>query len=143
MVLQKVSSFNILFILSIDVILTNIYIYIYIYSFNTEPAAKKAEDGVVKNLEILEYKIYTLLRCNLELIHTRFVSFRNKQSPKVAAVQSNMNIHSPATKVEKYVENKVFLSCHLCLNAQTQEQHTEPDVSYTIIAVPQKNHFFQ
>ena len=92
----------------------------------------------MENLDILEKKVYDLLCSSLELIHTRFVAFRNKQSPKVAAVQSNMNIHTTKSQNEKYVENQGFLSCHLCLNAQTQEQHTEPDASYTIIAVPPK-----
>ena len=92
----------------------------------------------MENIDILEKKVYDLLCCSLELIHKRFIAFRNKQSPKVAAVQSNMNIHTTKSKNEKYVENQGFLSCHLCLNAQTQEQHTEPDASYKIIAVPPK-----
>ena len=87
---------------------------------------------------MLENKVYSLILCSLELIHTRFVAFRNKQSPKVSAVQRNLNIHSHTNKVIKEVENKGFLSFHLCLNAQTQEQHTELDASYTIIALPKK-----
>ena len=79
-----------------------------------------------------------MLHCSLNLIHTRFIAFYNKYSPKVAAVQSNMNIHAPATDKEREVEKRGYLNCHLCLNAQTQEQHTEPDASYTIIAVPKK-----
>ena len=90
------------------------------------------------NLEVLEQKVYSILHCSLNLIHTRFIAFRNKHSPKVAVVQSNMNIHEPATKEEREVERMGYLSCHLCLNAQTEEQHTEPDASYTIIAVPKK-----
>ena len=107
-------------------------------SCNIEPSAKKAANDDTDKLELLEKKVYSLIHCSLELIHTRFVAFRNKQSPKVSAVQSNMNIHSHTTNIVKEVENKGFLSCHLCLNAQTQEQHTEPDASYTIIAVPKK-----
>ena len=82
-----------------------------------------------------------MLHYSLDLIHTRFIAFRNKHSPKVAAVQSNMNIHKPTTDEQRAVEKRGYLSCHLCLNAQTQEQHTEPDASYTIIAVPKKIDF--
>ena len=74
----------------------------------------------------------------MESIHTRFVAFRNKQSPKVSTVQCSMNKHAPGTKKEREVEKRGFLSCHLCLNVETQEQHTEPDASYTIIAVLNK-----
>ena len=91
-------------------------------SCNIEPSAKKAANDDTDKLELLEKKVYSLIHCSLELIHTRFVAFRNKQSPKVSAVQSNMNIHSHTTNIVKEVENKGFLSCHLCLNAQTQEQ---------------------
>ena len=82
--------------------------------------------------------MYSLIHCSLELTHNHFVAFRNKQSLKVSAVQSNMNIHSHTNKVVREVENKDFLGCHLCLNAQTQEQHTESNASYMIIAVPRK-----
>ena len=43
-----------------------------------------------------------------------------------------------STKEEKILEKKGFLSCHVCLNAQTEELHTEHDASYTIITVPNK-----
>ena len=85
-----------------------------------------------------KYKVYDLMSLSMDLIHTRFVPLRNKYSPKVTAISSNMNMVVAPSKEEQNLEKKGFLSCHLCLNAQTQELHTENDTSYTIIAVPNK-----
>ena len=70
------------------------------------------------------------------MIHNRFSPIRNKYSPKVAVIQSNLDYHPDNNKLENEVEAKVYLNCHLCLDAQTQMMHTEPDASYTIISVP-------
>ena len=75
---------------------------------------------------------------SLSLIHTRFVPFRNKHSPKVDAIRSEVNMSPPAGEEEHYLTEKGFISCHLCLNAQTEQLHTEHDTSYNIIAVPNR-----
>ena len=70
------------------------------------------------------------------MIHNRFSPIRNKYSPKVAVIQSNLDYHSDNNKLENEVEAKGYLNCHLCLDAQTEMIHTEPDASYKIISVP-------
>ena len=47
-----------------------------------------------------------------------------------------MNMSPAACEEEHYLTERGFLSCHLCLNAQTEQFHTEHDASYIIIAVP-------
>ena len=53
-------------------------------------------------------------------------------------VQSNIDYHPDNSVVENSVENKGFLNCHFCINAQTDMEHTEPDASYTVIIVPKQ-----
>jgi len=103
-----------------------------------EPTVKKATSKDLENIHVLENKVYDLMSLSMDLIHTRFIPLRNKHSPKVSAISSNMNMVVAPSKEEQNLEKKGFLSCHLCLNAQTQELHTEHDASYTIIAVPNK-----
>ena len=69
------------------------------------------------------------------MINNRFISLRNKLSPKVAAIQSNVDFHPGNTELENEVEMKGYLDFHLCINAQTNMAHTEPDASYTVIVV--------
>ena len=65
---------------------------------------------------------------------------RNKLSPKVAAIQSNVDVNPGNTELENEVEMKGYLNFHLCINAQTNMAHTEPDASYTVIVVPNGIH---
>ena len=49
-----------------------------------------------------------------------------------------MNMAIALSKERKKLEKKGSLSCHFCLNAQTQELHTKHNASYTVIVVPNK-----
>ena len=103
---------------------------------NSEPTHKKASEMHITEVQKLEEKIYNLLYSSLLMINNRFTPFRNKYSPKVAIIQSNVDYHPGNSQLEDAVETKGYLNCHLCFNAQTQMYHTEPDASYTVIAVP-------
>ena len=70
------------------------------------------------------------------MIHNRFSHIRKKYSPKVAVIQSNLDYYPGNNKLENEVETKGYMNCHLCLDAQIQMMHTEPDASYAIISVP-------
>ena len=70
------------------------------------------------------------------MFNKRFTPFHNKYSPKVSIIQSNVDYHPGNSPLENAVEIKGYLNCHLCLNAQTQLYHTQPDASYTAIDVP-------
>ena len=39
----------------------------------------------------------------------------------------------------RYLENNGFINSHLCVNAETEIEHTKHDSSYTVIAVPSQN----
>ena len=49
-----------------------------------------------------------------------------------------MNIYLEKKYKERYLENNGFIDSYLCINAQTEIEHTEHDSSYTIIVVPQR-----
>ena len=63
---------------------------------------KKANETDLKQIDELKQKVYTLLDLSLDLIHTRFVPFRNKHSPKVSAISK------AATKKEHNIEKRGF-----------------------------------
>ena len=94
--MQKVSIFsNISCICKISIsYVLNLFIF-------KEPKVKKASDDDLGNIQLLESKVYGLMSLSMELIHTRFVALRNKQSPKVSAIKSNMNMAVAATKGKK------------------------------------------
>ena len=78
----------------------------------TEPTLRKASDIDLKRIEFVEHKIYESLHMTLNLIHTRFQPFRNKFSPKVSAIQSNMNIHDTCNVEERNIKRHGYLSCN-------------------------------
>ena len=83
------------------------------------------------NIKFMIFWIQGWIRCTIV-----FLPFRNKYSSKVSVIQSNIDYHHDNNHVEKEVEIKGYLNCHLCLNAKTQMEHTEPDASYTVIIIP-------
>ena len=103
--------------------------------FFSEPSCKTAPVNDTEGLNLLESKIYDFLNLGLNLVHNRFLPFRNKYSPKVSFIQSNIDYHPDNNHVEKEVEMKGCLNCHLYLNAKTQMKYTEPDACYTAIIV--------
>ena len=91
-----------------------------------------------ENLSKLERKVFFIQNASIDMISNRFSPVRDKCSKKVAVIQSNLDYHPDNNTLEKKLENKGFLNCYLCVDAQTQVQHTEPDASYTIISVPKQ-----
>ena len=51
-------------------------------------------------------------------------------------LQPHLDIFPDKTKKERKLVIQGFVNYNLCLNAQTQQRHTECDASYTIISVP-------
>ena len=119
-----------------------LYYHTNLFYFS-EPTYKNASEVDLENLKNFEKKLYHILNASLEMINNRFISMRNKISPKVAAIQSNVDFNPGNTDLENEVEMKGYLNFHLCINAQTNMAHTEPDASYTVIVVPNSIHEIQ
>ena len=58
-------------------------------------------------------------------------------SSKISKLQHHFDLHYDMSDeyIKKLVSSGV-LNAHLCINAMTEDSHTEPDSSYTIISVP-------
>ena len=64
-------------------------------------------------------------------------SFLNRTlSPSVANIQMYLNVFQDRNKDDDLLPTKGFMNYNLCLNAETEQPHTECDSSYTIICVP-------
>ena len=50
-----------------------------------------------------------------------------------------MEIYPDCKYSERFVENNGFINSHLCLDAQTSVEYTEPDSLYTLIIVPKQS----
>ena len=57
-------------------------------------------------------------------------------SPKVANIQFHMGISSNGNHEQEQIFKQGYVNCHVCLNVQTRNFHTECNASYTAIAVP-------
>ena len=100
---------------------------------------KKYDEHELKCLIDVEKKVFEILEQGVTCINNRFVPLRQKLSPKVAVLQLHMDINPE--KISKgyqsrYLENNGFINSHLCIDAETEVEHTEHDSSYTLIAVP-------
>ena len=57
-------------------------------------------------------------------------------SPNVANVQMHLQLFEDRGKKDKKLATKGIVNYNLCINAETQQPHTECDSSFTIICVP-------
>lgn len=85
-------------------------------------------------------KIDENIRCfmerSLDNIQKPFTPLQKTISPMIDKLQPHLNIFPDKTKKERKLVIQGFINYNLCLNAQTQQRHTECDASYTIISVP-------
>ena len=63
-------------------------------------------------------------------------TFAASLSPNVANIQTYLNVFENRDKDDIKLASRGFINYNLCLNAETEQPHTECDCSYTIIAVP-------
>ena len=68
----------------------------------SEPTCKNAPTNDIMGLNELEYKVYEVVSSGLNLLHDRFLPFRNKYPSKVTVVQSNINYHHVQHKWRYY-----------------------------------------
>ena len=59
-------------------------------------------------MDLVLVKVYEVLSSGLHLINNCFLPFRKKYSPKISAVQSNIDYHPDNNVVEKEVEMQGF-----------------------------------
>ena len=72
---------------------------------------------------------------SIDNIHTHLTPLKKTISPLIDKLQVHLDIF-PERKNECKLVDQGFVNYNVCLNAQTEQRHTECDASYTIISVP-------
>ena len=72
---------------------------------------------------------------SIDNIHTHLTPLKKTISPLIDKLQVHLDIF-PERKNECKLVDQGFVNYNICLNAQTEQRHTECDASYTIISVP-------
>ena len=87
-------------------------------------------------LEEIEEMCYKIMEDAINNINNSCGTFATTLSPNVANIQMHLNVFENRDKDDIKLVSKGFMNYNLCLNAETEQPHTECDCSYTIIAVP-------
>jgi len=97
---------------------------------------KKITDEEKNELNKNEESCYKIMEAAIDQLNQRFSPLRKTLSPNVAKVQMHMNVFEDRNKKDIKLASNGFLNYNLCLNAKTEDPHTECDSSYTVITVP-------
>lgn len=89
----------------------------------------------------IEKKLQTCMESSLKIILNKLHSLRTVLSPSIANTVTNIPKHAEEINNNNKLIKHGILNTLLCLNAQTKIPHTEKDISYTIISVPNQTHF--
>ena len=87
-------------------------------------------------LEEIEETYYNIMEDAINNINNSCGTFAATLSPNVATIQMHLNVFENRDKDDIKLASNGFMNYNLCLNAETEQPHTECDCSYTIIAVP-------
>lgn len=87
------------------------------------------------NKSALQFTEETINRLN-----TVFCPLKNSISPLVNKLHVHLDVFPEKEMRERLLANYGFVSYNLCLNAETEQKHTECDASYTVISVPSQLH---
>lgn len=109
------------------------------FLYDTETTFKRISEDDGRKLAEMENRVYKILEHSLQCFNNQFPPLENKLSPKISTMQAYMDIYPEREYANKHLEKNGFINSHLCVNAQTTIEHTEPDSSYTIITVPKQN----
>ena len=84
----------------------------------------------------MKTKIFQFVCESIGHIFNSFDALQRNISPNISKLQIHFDLFDGADENEIKLQHDGILNAHLCLNAQTQMQHTERDSSYTMICVP-------
>ena len=107
--------------------------------FANKTTFKKISENDEKKLQEMENRVYKVLEHSVQCFNNQFAALEKMLSPKISTMQAFMDIYPDRKYADKQLEKNGFINSHLCVNAQTAVQHTEPDSSYTIITVPKQS----
>ena len=97
--------------------------------------------NAVKQMNIIEKRIHNFMELTLEKITCKLIPLKKVISPLVKNAIRNIPMHVEEIKNNNKLIRSGIMNSHLCVNAQTMIPHTESDTSYTIISVPNQDHY--
>ena len=97
---------------------------------------KKISQEQMERLNMLDENIRYFMEKNIDNMHTPFTPLKRSISPLIDKLQVYLDFFPDKGKKECKLVDQGFVNYNLCLNAQTEQKHTECDASYTVIAVP-------
>ena len=84
----------------------------------------------------IEESCYKLMETATNIINNLCSALKKTLSPNVANVQIHLNMFEERHENDNSLATRGLVNYNLCLNAETEEVHTECDSSYTVICVP-------
>ena len=112
-----------------------IFLLIIIRRWQKKKSSEENERLNEINKSSLKFTEQTIKRLN-----TVFCPLENSISPLVDKLHVHLDVFPEKEMREKILANYGFISYNLCLNAETEQKHTECDASYTVISVPSQLH---
>ena len=97
---------------------------------------KKITSEQTKCLAMIDENICSFMESSIDSIHTSFAPLQKSISPLIEKLQPHLDIFPDKMKNERKLVDQGFVNYNLCLNAQTEQRHTECDALYTVITVP-------
>ena len=97
---------------------------------------KKISKEETVQLQQIEESCYKTLDTAVCHINDSCGSLSATLSPNVANIQMHLNVFEDRNKEDISLASNGLMNYNICLNTETEQQHTECDSSYTIICVP-------
>ena len=100
---------------------------------------KKVNESSRTHHEFIENKLYSHIHQGLKQLSRHLPNIIKVIAPKISKLQSHFDlVNKEDTHEKKELFENGILNCHICINAMTNESHTEMDSSYTLINVPKQ-----
>ena len=84
----------------------------------------------------MEETCYKTMEMAIDHVNRKFTPMMKTLSPNIASVQMHLDVFDERNRNDTKLATNGILNYNLCLNAETEQAHTECDSSYTIICVP-------
>ena len=97
--------------------------------------------NAVKQMNIIEKRIHNFMELTLEKITCKLIPLKKVISPLVKNAIRNIPMHVEEIQNNNKLIKSGIMNSHLRVNAQIMIPHTESDTSYTIISVPNQDHY--
>ena len=104
--------------------------------FLIEVKYKKITDDELKELELIEESCYKTMEMAIDRINYCCTPLVKTLSPNISNLQLHLNMFEGKNQQDIELHSRGLVNYNLCMNAETQQAHTECDSLYTVISVP-------